>query len=103
MRMAASIRESQVSDRFLVNTQVQSHALLRRGFGTSVPFIHVVLKPICVHCASEEVEDTGDSDSLPQYQDGNHLERISRLIFVQPDTSLIFLHSTVCVTIILSS
>ena len=24
------------SDRFLVNTQVQSHALLRRGFGTSV-------------------------------------------------------------------
>ena len=38
MRMA-SMRESQDSDRFLVNTQVQSHALLRRGFGTSVPFI----------------------------------------------------------------
>ena len=38
MRMA-SRRESQVSDRFLVNTQVQSHALLHRGFGTSVPFI----------------------------------------------------------------
>ena len=38
MRMA-SMRESRDSDRFLVNTQVQSHALLRRGFGTSVPFI----------------------------------------------------------------
>ena len=35
----ASMRESRHSDRFLVNTQVQSHALLRRGFGTSVPFI----------------------------------------------------------------
>ena len=38
MRMA-SMRESRDSDRFLVNTQVQSHTLLRRGFGTSVPFI----------------------------------------------------------------
>ena len=39
MRMA-SMRESQDSDRFLVNTQeIQSHAVLRRGFGTSVPFI----------------------------------------------------------------
>ena len=38
MRMA-SLRESQDSDRFLVNTHVQSPALLRRGFGTSVPFI----------------------------------------------------------------
>ena len=40
MRMA-SMRESRDSARFLVNTQVhvQSHALLRRGFGTSVPFI----------------------------------------------------------------
>ena len=36
MRMA-SMRESRDSDQFLVNTQVQSHALLRRGFGTSVP------------------------------------------------------------------
>ena len=35
----ASMRESQDSDRFLVNTQVQSHALLCQGFGTSVPFI----------------------------------------------------------------
>ena len=33
------MRESRDSDRFLVNTQVQSHALLRRGFGTSVPFM----------------------------------------------------------------
>ena len=33
------MRESRDSDRFLVNTQVQSHALLCRGFGTSVPFI----------------------------------------------------------------
>ena len=35
----ASIRESRDSVRFLVNTQVQSHALLHQGFGTSVPFI----------------------------------------------------------------
>ena len=35
-------------------------------------------EPICVHCASEEVEDTGDSDSLPQCQECNHLERVSR-------------------------
>ena len=34
------MRESRDSDRFLVNTQVQSHALLRRGFSTSVPFIY---------------------------------------------------------------
>ena len=40
----ASMRESLDSDRFLVNTQdIQSHALLRRGFGTSVPFIEFVL------------------------------------------------------------
>ena len=38
MRMA-SMRESRHSNRFLVNTQVQSHALLHRGFSTSVPFI----------------------------------------------------------------
>ena len=38
MRMA-SMRESQDSDQFLVNTQVQSHTLLHRGFRTSVPFI----------------------------------------------------------------
>jgi len=31
--------QSRDGDRFLVNTQVQSHALLRRGFGTSVPFL----------------------------------------------------------------
>ena len=43
MRMA-SMRESRDSDRFLVNTQVQSHALLRRGFGTSVPFILIVVQ-----------------------------------------------------------
>ena len=35
----ASMRESRDSVRFLINTQVQSHTLLRRGFGTSVPFI----------------------------------------------------------------
>jgi len=39
MRKARLVRESQDSDRFLVNTQVQLHALLHRGFGTSVPFI----------------------------------------------------------------
>ena len=33
------MRESRDSDRFQVNTQVQSRALLRQGFGTSVPFI----------------------------------------------------------------
>ena len=38
----ASMRESRDSDRFLVNTQVQSHALLCQGFGTSVPFIFIV-------------------------------------------------------------
>ena len=38
MRMA-SLRESRDSDRFLVNTHVQSHALLHQGFDTSVPFI----------------------------------------------------------------
>ena len=32
----ASTRELRDSGRFLVNTQVQSHVLLRRGFGTSV-------------------------------------------------------------------
>ena len=37
----ASMRESRDSDQFLVNTQVQSHALLCRGFGTSVPFIAI--------------------------------------------------------------
>jgi len=41
MRMA-SMRKSRDSDRFLVNTRVQSHALLRRGFGTSVlAFLYV--------------------------------------------------------------
>ena len=39
IRMGSPVRESRDSDLFLVNTQVQSHALLRRGFGTSVPFI----------------------------------------------------------------
>ena len=38
----ASMRESRDSVRFLINTQVRSHALLRRGFGTSVPFITYV-------------------------------------------------------------
>ena len=37
--MACPVRESRDSDRFVVNTQVQSHALLHRGFGTSVLFI----------------------------------------------------------------
>ena len=35
----ASIRGSRDS---LVSTQAQSHALMRRGFGTSVPFIYYV-------------------------------------------------------------
>ena len=39
-RNAHGKHESQDGDRFLVNTQVQSPALLRRGFGTSVPFIY---------------------------------------------------------------
>ena len=38
MRMA-SMRESRDS---LLSTQVQSHALMRQGFGTSVPFISFV-------------------------------------------------------------
>ena len=47
MHMASMI-ESRDSDRFLVNTQVQSHALLRRGFGTSVPFIWSSKNPATV-------------------------------------------------------
>ena len=45
------MRESRDSDWFLVNTQVQSHALLRRGFGTSVPFIHEALIATSYDCA----------------------------------------------------
>ena len=37
MRVASMSHETVIH--FLVSTQVQSHALLRRGFGTSVPFI----------------------------------------------------------------
>ena len=37
----ASTRQSRDSDQFLVNTQVQSHALLPLVFGTSVPFITI--------------------------------------------------------------
>ena len=46
MRMA-SMRESRDSDRFLVNAHVQSHALLRRGFGTSGPFIRTASDDSC--------------------------------------------------------
>ena len=43
-----------ISLSILVNTQVQSHALLRRGFGTTVPFID---EGKCVgHCACERQE-----------------------------------------------
>ena len=44
MRMA-SMRGSRDS---LVSTQVQSHALMRRGFGTSVPFIVVFVFVVVV-------------------------------------------------------
>ena len=55
MRMA-SMRESQDSDRFIVNTQVQSHALLHRGFGTfitSVSLDYLLTLALCnhPHCA----------------------------------------------------
>ena len=40
-RSIYGMKESRDSDRFLVNTQIQSHALLHWGFGTSVPFIFV--------------------------------------------------------------
>ena len=40
----ASMKESRDSVRFVIKTQVQSHALLRRGFGTSVPFIVLALE-----------------------------------------------------------
>ena len=33
---------------------------------------------ICVHCASEEVTDSVDSDFLPQCQECEHMERICR-------------------------
>ena len=39
MRMA-SMKESRDS---LVTTQVKSHVLMRRGFGTSVPFIYIFI------------------------------------------------------------
>ena len=41
-----SMRESRDSVRFVINTQVQSHSLLRQGFGTSVPFIRNIA-PAC--------------------------------------------------------
>ena len=44
MRMA-SMRESRDSD-LLVNTQVQSHALMRRGFGTSAILVLSVHGPL---------------------------------------------------------
>ena len=43
MRMASQYESHETVIDFLVNTQVQSHiTLLRRGFGTSVPFINVL-------------------------------------------------------------
>ena len=39
----------------IINTQVQSHALLRRGFGTSVPFIVCVPQFYKGSPGSEEV------------------------------------------------
>ena len=42
--LMASMRESRDS---LVSTQLQSHAVMRRGFGTSVPFISLALKSMC--------------------------------------------------------
>ena len=56
----ASMRESRDSDRFLVNTQVQSHALLRRGFGTSVPFIKFIADG---HGRYGSMEDCGVSNA----------------------------------------
>ena len=53
MRMASMI-ESRDSVRFVINTQVQSHALLCQGCGTSVPFIGSVMIwewwENCHHC-----------------------------------------------------
>ena len=52
MRMhMASMRVTRDGDRFL---QVQSHALLRRGFGTSVPFIVIGKKcsKTAISCSS---------------------------------------------------
>ena len=40
----ASMKESRDSVRFVIKAQVQSHALLYRGFGTSVPFIVLALE-----------------------------------------------------------
>ena len=45
----ASMRESRDSVRFVINTQVQSHALLRREFGSSVPFIVLALEGTLKH------------------------------------------------------
>ena len=43
-------KNERVTKQFLVNRQVQSHALLRRGFGTSVPFITLEMRPPKVKC-----------------------------------------------------
>ena len=56
-------------DKLMVTSASQSVFNVCEEFGKYVRF---------VHCASEEVEDTGDSDSLPQCQECNHLERVSR-------------------------
>ena len=54
MRMASS-RDSRDRERFLVNTQVQSHALLHRGFGSSVPFIYLFTWILILRCNKAEL------------------------------------------------
>ena len=53
MCIACPVRESRDSDRFLVSTQ---HALLRQGFGTSVPFICYGKSDNSLHQPSREYD-----------------------------------------------
>jgi len=46
------VRERYAHSVILVSTQVQSHALLCQGFGTSVPFITTAAEPSFPYCPS---------------------------------------------------
>ena len=48
MKCMGAVESDSVKSAREVNTQVQSHGLLRRGFGTLVPFIFVSVECICI-------------------------------------------------------
>ena len=74
----ASLRESRDSDRFLVNAQVQSHALLCQGFGTSVPFICTRAQGTCVwewlNCMHVDTSEGGAVMSMCGFRSVHYLE-----------------------------